>query len=338
MIIVIGGGVAGLNAALALRRRTSLPISLLEAGRIAEQGASSVPYALLNVHRGRSALASPADLEGLDAMMALRPELGLGEEIDLGLRDRGITRVATSASQQERWQTLDNVRVFGPSQEKSSPTTPHGGFHTTRGGWVDTRVHLLALRRYLESRGVDVRERTSVHSIEGTEPPYRLITSDGELRAERIISATGATHVSWLPPSHFRRVAGLSIALSSAKEDPTLERPLIGKAYLIPERDGYHIGGIHLPDTSNTTEDIGLYARELQHHASRMVPRLEARKIASTWRGVRAVGFGHQPEVTSIGPGFWHFGNFAGRGYLTATAHAKKLVDQVLPDARSDST
>ncbi|MDQ3396485.1 MAG: FAD-binding oxidoreductase, partial [Deinococcota bacterium] len=105
--VIVGAGVAGCCLAYRLASR-GLPVTLLDKGRIGAQGASSVPLALLNPNRGRSARASLFDLASLEATWALVSDLeALG--LDHGAHKTGVLRVASNARQAKGWQALAGV-------------------------------------------------------------------------------------------------------------------------------------------------------------------------------------------------------------------------------------
>ncbi|MDQ3458171.1 MAG: FAD-binding oxidoreductase, partial [Deinococcota bacterium] len=96
-VAVVGAGVAGCTLAFELAGR-GRSVALLEAGRVGAQGASSVPLALLNPNRGRSAKASSFDRRALQATWALISALE-AEGFDSGAHRTGVLRVASSARQ-----------------------------------------------------------------------------------------------------------------------------------------------------------------------------------------------------------------------------------------------
>ncbi|MDE0099936.1 MAG: FAD-dependent oxidoreductase [Truepera sp.] len=93
-VAVVGAGVAGCMVAFELSRRGH-PVTLIDRAGPGRGGASGVPVALLNPHRGRSGRATPSDLEGLAAFWRLCGELE-AEGLDPGAHRTGVLRIAHS--------------------------------------------------------------------------------------------------------------------------------------------------------------------------------------------------------------------------------------------------
>ena len=127
----MGGGVAGCTLTYELSKR-GRRVVLLEAGHVGTQGASSVPAALLNPYRGRSARASEEDKKGLEAMWRVVSELrDLG--LDHGVHQTGVLRVASNKKQAKTWRGRDGVRWLD-REIPAAYHAPFGGFLVERGG------------------------------------------------------------------------------------------------------------------------------------------------------------------------------------------------------------
>src|SRR5690606_29915426 len=102
-------------------------------------GASGVPAALLNPHRGRSGRAHAADLAGMAAIWqltaALEAEVGAS-----GAHRSGVLRIADNAKQARAWQRIDGTRWLEPGEVPAVYHAPFGAMLVEGGGWAHTGV------------------------------------------------------------------------------------------------------------------------------------------------------------------------------------------------------
>src|SRR5690606_32704899 len=102
-VLAVGAGIAGSALAYELARR-GVDCLLVEHERPGA-GASGVPVALINPHRGRSARASAADLEGARAFWELTAALEREGGVS-GARRSGVLRVPDQERQARAWRRL----------------------------------------------------------------------------------------------------------------------------------------------------------------------------------------------------------------------------------------
>lgn len=327
-VAVVGGGVAGTSLLWALARRGARAL-LLERGRVGAQGASSVPAALLNPHRGRSGRASPDDLAGLAAFWELAAGLGrLG--LDPGAHRGGVLRVAGSARQAASWRRLPGVEWLEPHEVAAPFRAPHGAFRVAAGGWVVPARLLAALVEAARGAGGAVREGCGVRAVERAGDGWRLRTDGGDVTAARVVLCVGADALPvGLEEPGFERVAGDVIALDAAPLGPAgLPRALAGAVYAAQAGERVHVGGNHRA----AGEDDPAAARLLQASVARAVPALAASARLGTWTGVRARREGNEPVVAELRPGVWLMGALAGRGFLRGALEAERLAARLLAD------
>ena len=215
-ICIIGGGIAGLSAALHLKRSESgTGVVLLEAqeigagasgrnagqmlvqfgsdwaGNLKRYGAANMRAALDYVDEG-IVLAEQLRREGLDFDYAdvgtLKAGL-IGE--DPGLID-GYRDYLEQAGQGRHLTDLSPVQV---QQEIASPYLTNGVFDP-RGGTLDPLKLVRALKRLVEQSGVRVCEYSPAITIAATPSGIRVETGKGVVRCRKLILATNAyTHL-----------------------------------------------------------------------------------------------------------------------------------------------
>lgn len=313
-LLIVGGGVAGCTLAFELSR--SCRVRLLERGRVGEGGASSVPVALLNPYRGRSARASELDLAGLRAVWGLVSELeGLG--LDHGVRWSGIIRIASSAKQAKIWQKREGVQWLETVPEPYH--APFGGFLFPGGGWLEPRRFLHALLMGAEARGAEPLEGCRVEGLHPEKGGWVLETSHGEMRSRTVVLCVGADPNPALPLPPLERFAGDVIGLKVADELPY---PFAGAVYGAQVENHLYLGGNHRPADETDPTAPG----QLQRAGGWFLPMSRDAPHLSTWTGVRAKTEDNTPLLEELAPGLWFFGALAGRGFLCSAFFSRRLA------------
>ena len=327
--LILGGGVAGCALTYALSRRGA-SVTLVERGGVAQQGASSVPVALLNPYRGRSARAAALDLAGLAAMKRLTRDL---EEAGLehGVRWCGVLRLASNRKQAKTWRKREGVRWLEPEEVEGVYHAPFGGFLVEDGGWLEPHLFLRTLAAAATQRGAKIVERCEVREIgEGEGEPYRVVkTSSGTFYARTLIFCTGASPdiEEKLGVGGLEHVAGEVIRLNT---DIQLPHALAGAIYGAQVNEHVYLGGNHrlAAQTDETAP------RQLQRAGSWFIPALEGAELSAVWTGVRAKAEDNRPVVQEMRKGVWFFGALAGRGFL-CTAHLAEGLAETLVSQRA---
>lgn len=323
-VAIVGGGVAGLSLARALAGRRR--VVLFEAERMGA-GASRVPVALLNPHRGRSARASDLDLAGLAEMRALDERLRAAGH-DGGARFCGVLRLATSARQAQQWRARaagnPGVRWLAPGEVPPAYHAPFGGFLVLEGGWLEPARWLSALADAARAQGAELCEGARVTKLSRRGERWAVATGNGEVLAEQVVLCLGADHLPGTPFAGLERVRGDVVTLSPA---PALPYPLAGAVYGVPLARGFAAGGNHRdPDAP----DPGAPAR-VAAGAARFVPALRGAAMVAHWTGVRARRPDNRPLAGELEPGLWALGALSGRGFLAAALLARQLAERLAP-------
>lgn len=298
-------------------------VTLLEAGAAVGQGASGVPVALLNPHRGRTARASDLDSAGLAAVRALADELQ-SENLESGIHLGGVLRVASNAKQADKWRALPGV-AFLPSDEVPPPYhAPFGALLVERGGWLEPDIFLTALTHSAERRGAQVRYGQEIRALMRTAAGWRVVTADATFSADRVVLCIGADQLPGVRLPGLERLAGDVVRLET---DLTLPLPLAGAVYGAQKEGDVFVGGNHRAEGE---DDPGAAAR-LQHSASWFIKDLAQARLTSVWTGVRAKQEGNEPLLRELEPDLWFYGAFAGRGFLCAPYLSRRLARQLCP-------
>lgn len=350
-VLVVGGGVAGATLTYELARR-GIDVLLVEQGRVAAQGASSLPAALLNTYRGRTARASATDLAGIAAFWQLAEELA-GDGLASGARRSGVLRVPTSVRQARDWQRLPGPVWLEPQDVPSSYEAPHGAMLIPDGGWVEPVVLLASLTasavrhgarvaegaRVLslrcDDRGVEVTVSTEGGTASGTESGAESSAAGGTaggkvgtaapiaaphaVRAGHVLLCVGAGTVGGVRLPRFEHAAGAAIALDLGATPPY---PLAGSVNAAFVDGRAVVNGGHVPE--GATEPEGLRTA-----LARFVPQAQHARHLSTWTGVRVRRTSGVPVARRLHAHVTLFGAMAGRGFLTAAWYARRLAPRL---------
>lgn len=323
--VIVGAGVAGSSLTYALSKHANLRVTLIERGQVAQQGASSVPLALLNPHRGRSGRASNTDLAGLAAMHTLADDLSK-QGLDHGISLTGVLRIASTPRQANKWRKLAGVTWLDPQQLPSSYHCPYGGFLVPGGGWLTPHKLLRALLEVAKQQGTTVLERHHVADVVSTSTSkWQVVTEhDGEtvvVGADVVHLCIGADTFlpNYLPEEITERLEGDVIGLTG---DTAMPYPIAGAVYGAKDDSTVYIGGNHR-EQGEADPDAPL---RLRKSASWFVPGLATAEVSSVWTGVRAKQASGQPLVYELAANLWFMGAFAGRGFLCALAEAEAWI------------
>ncbi len=350
-VAIVGGGVAGLTLAFELARR-SVRVVLLEGGQ-GPTGGSTVPTALLNPHRGRTARARPSDLAGLTATWRLVEELqarGLAH----GARRSGVVRVASNARQAKLWRGLAAVnagtRWLEPADVPPSVNAPFGALHVLDGGFVDTRTFLSAVTRAAVQEGAEFLTSTRVSGIRESGAGLELEVI--EERREDLGTGHPGTALADRAPTDrvFARRVVLCVGASSAPQGCRLPRlaaeggvaavleppahaaelagltPLAGAVNAAFLPGSVVVTGGSLPPERPDQRSLHAAALGLRDALSWSVPALADAALRSVWFGVRSRRPSGTPVVRRLGPRVTYYGGLAGRGFLCAAELSAELA------------
>jgi glycine/D-amino acid oxidase-like deaminating enzyme len=324
-LVVVGAGVAGASLTWAAAR-AGAEVTVLEANRTTRCGASAVPAALINPHRGRTATARPGDVAGAAALWRWAAALE-ARGLRHGAARGGVLRAAGDERQRRAWLTLSEVRQvgagrFGPFR------LPFGGILVETGGWLDPAAWLRALMTAAAHEGATLVEGERAERIEGGAGNRRVVTRGGVFPADLVALCLGAADPGALPAVAIRRVAG-DVVLTP---HPAVPHALAGAVTAAPAaadgaRDGaasyLAVGGNHRVGDERAAPVGG--ATRLLASVRRVLPSL-GDEVAAVWTGVRARGETTEPIVQEVATGVWWVGAFSGRGFLRAAGTAEAVV------------
>lgn len=367
-VLVVGAGIAGSALAYELSRR-GLHVTLLDKGADGPAGASTVPAALINPHRGRTARATAADLAGAVQFWRLVRELE-AEVGSSGAHASGVLRVADNARQARAWQGLAGVEWLEPGEVPPEYHAPYGALVVPGGGWLRPRELLAALVRGAAAHGASVRWGTEFLGVTAAPSTaarqdsaaltarLRSSASEGESRlaCRALVVATGAEQPTGLPLPRLELVWGEALV---ARIGVTPPLPVAGGVVAAFDAGLALVSGGHRPvGVRAETKSAGGRGGSLAGHTAEpeagppvarhdllralawRVPAVAAaanatdKMVVSRWEGVRAKRASGEPVVRRLTPGVHLMLAFGGRGFLRAAAAAAALAERLAQQLR----
>lgn len=362
-VAVVGGGLAGLSAALELRQR-GLDVVVLE-GREVGFGASgrNGGQAIHGLACDQSTIEAQLGLDDARRVWAMSIEaLDLIRErierhrIDCDWRD-GYLGLATSArkgADLAAW--ADRIEtVYGYPLARVGHADVgrwiasrryHSGVHDPRSGHLHPLKYTLGIARAAAEAGTRIHEGTPVTAlVQGAEPVLR--TPGGEVRAKQVLLAGNVylhSNAPLLAPALAPRVmpVGTYIACTEALA-PTLADSLI------PSRSAVCDTNFVLDYFRTTDDHRMLYGGRVSYSTAtplnlaesmrrRMVgtfPQLADARIEYAWGGFvdismnRAPDFGRLPAAAGTAPNVYYLQGFSGHG-LALTGLAGRVVAEAM--------
>lgn len=196
-VVIVGGGIVGLTAALTLAER-GIPVTVLEKGRVAAEQSSR------NLGWIRKTNRAPEDVPL--AMAADRLWQGMPERVGktVGYRQAGIMFIARTAEQMavyENWQ--QSVKDYVPESRLLTPNeiaqqVPGGqgvwagGIFTPSDGRAEPTLASSAIAQAAMAKGAVIVENCAVRSLSlATGKVCGVVTEKGEIRCEQVLLAAG---------------------------------------------------------------------------------------------------------------------------------------------------
>jgi len=339
-VVIAGGGIAGTSLLNALARR-GVEAMLIERSE-EPSGASSLPAALLNPHRGRTGRARQLDLLGLAEFWRLADRLAR-QGLEPGTHREGVVRIASSARQAAGWRRLaaNGSPLWLETDEVPAPYRgPHGGLLVPDGGWVEPERLLAALRA--ASRAAGARLLGGVELV-----GWRPAASGGltvtavsgkdrlprEFRARELVLCLGAYDAARCRLPRLELAPGVAVTLATEPSVvPAGTPPLAGAISVVPTGGGVVVSGGVLPSHGSggaagvRAEVLAEAVERLRAAAAWYLPGLAGAVVSATWHGIRARRPSGNPVVRRLAPGVTLFGALAGRGFLCGPLLAERLA------------
>lgn len=358
-VAVVGGGLAGLSAALELAER-GFSVVLLEAHEIG-WGASgrnggqaihglaceqSTIEAQLGLDEARRVWAM--SLEALDLLRQRIQRHAIACDWRNGYL--GLATTPGKGAALARW--ADDMQArYGFELQRIAPSdvggwiaSPrfHSGVHDPRSGHLHPLKYIRGLARAAAQAGVRIHDHSAVTGlVQGT--PATLRTAAGAVRAQRVLLA-GNVYLDGLTPALAARIMPVATyiacttGLGAARADALIpSRAAVCDTNLVLDyfrttNDHRMLYGGRVSYSTRTPRNL---AAAMQARMVQTFPQLAGVAVEYTWGGFvdismnRAPDFGRLPHPTGAAENIYYLQGFSGHG-LALTGLAGRLVAEAM--------
>jgi gamma-glutamylputrescine oxidase len=354
-VAVVGGGLAGISAALELADR-GFSVVLLEArqvgwgasGRNGGQALAGLAcdQSVIEAQLGEAASRAVWDMtiEALRLIDARRTRFAIDCDWQAGYLSLAVN--ARKARELQAWHELMARRYdyratwIEPARMRDWIASPrfHAGLHDPLSGHLHPLKYSIGLARAAAGLGVRIFENTAVTAIEpgGT---VRVRSERGSVRASHALLA-GNVYLNGVAPQLEARVMPVGTYIVASRPlDPALAASLIpcGAAvcdtnfvldYFRTTADHRVLYGGRVSYSTTTPMNL---AASMQRRMARTFPQLEGVEVEYAWGGFvdismnRAPDFGRLPDASNV----YYLQGFSGHG-LALTGLAGKLVAEAI--------
>jgi len=288
-VVVIGGGIAGICAALYLAQR-GVQVVVCEKGRVAGEQ-SSRNWGWVRQH-GRDPAELPIMMESNRIWQSLHKVAGQ----DLGFRQHGVLYLASSEKKmavRERWVDLASEHQLASvklsanevADKLSTPTVRwKGAVFTPSDGRAEPWVAVPAIAGAVNKLGAVIREDCAVRCLETTDGVVSgVITEHGPIQCERVVLAGGAWSSLFAANAGFRlpQLAVRSTVVRTANAADSFSGNAADEQLAWRRRED---GGYTLALTDLTEHFIGPNSfRFLKPFIPAMLSELDTYRLHSAW-------------------------------------------------------
>jgi gamma-glutamylputrescine oxidase len=357
-VCIVGGGLAGLTAALKLAR-SGRKVVLLEAQRVAwgasgrNGGFVSAGYATGLAAIERRAGPDQArelfrlSMEGVEIVRSNIDELGIqnahrvpGIAKALRYNSRGALQAASERQRSEfglqlRYLPRDEVRELFISPKYHEAVLDEGAFH----------FHPLnygrALAREAARLGASIHEHSSVTAADLDSARKVLRAGDAEISTEHVVFATGGYTGGVLPALKRAFLPIATYVLLSEQAPELVQGAIRTQAAILDDRragDYYRLvdGGNRIlwggRITTRTTDPHDIAAR-LRREMVSTYPQLSGLKVEVAWSGLMSYARHLMPQIGQWKQGVWYCTAFGGHGMNTTAVGGTVVAEGIMAES-----
>lgn len=352
---VVGGGIAGLSAALHLAGR-GYRVTLLEAERIG-WGASgrSGAQAIFGVAAGQDKLATlvgTADARriwdmSIEALTLLRELIGrhgidcdwVAGQLHAAIKPRHVTELAEWCDDLTGNLGYGSVRMLDAAATRRLVASERyiGGLLDTNSGHLHPLKYVRGLARAAAAAGCTLHERSRVLRHERRGGALHLVTAAGALRCHQVVFAGNA----WLgatAPALSRRIMPVGTYIVATEPlGESAARALLPDNTAVTDinwvLDYFRRSSDHRLLFGGRVSYSGLdpfnTAEATRHRMLKVFPQLQDARIEHAWGGYVDITMNRAPDFGRLEPDVYYLQGFSGHG-IALTGLAGKLVAEAI--------
>jgi glycine/D-amino acid oxidase-like deaminating enzyme len=353
-VCIVGGGFAGLSAALELARR-GRGVCILEAERIA-WGASGrnggfVSPGYSAAYKTIESRVGPDDAKSLHRLSIEGAQAVAANLEDLGGADANRVQGILSASRHEATALLEahrdwlerefdyrlEFRSRAQVQEALVSARYYQGLYNPQGFHFHPLNYARALAREIERLGGALFESSPVRELAREGAIHRVSTQGGQVRAKDVVIASGG-YTGRLVPRLRRSYLPIATYVMLTKPDKALIGGAIATTAAIADNrragDYYRLvdGGQRIlwggKITTRTTEPRAL-ARLLHQSMVSTYPQLKDLSVDIAWSGLMSYARHLMPQIGRLADGPWYCTAFGGHGVNTTAIGGRVVAEAI---------
>lgn len=357
-LVVVGGGYTGCAAALQASAQGAKTV-LLEAGQVG-QGGSGRNVGLVNAglwlppqriedqigemagHRLNEALLQAPDLVfSLIEAFGIECDATRSGTLHCAHSRSGLKALQRRAEQVNQRGGAVSVLSDAEAQSRVGTDQIHGALFDPAAGTLHPLKYCIGLAAAAKNAGAEIFEDSAVTIIEKRNNAWRVVTSDGEVDAAKLLIATNAYRQDLFgaPTQNFTPVHYFQLATEPLSEnvrgdilsgnEGCWDTAPIMSSYRFDAQGRLIIGSVGALGKGAIR---GSWARR---KLARLFPRLKSAAFDFAWHGKIAMTSDHIPKVIELGPNGYSVFGYSGRGIGPGTVFGKMAAEALL---REDPT
>ncbi|MDQ6433211.1 FAD-binding oxidoreductase [Mesorhizobium sp. LHD-90] len=362
-VAVVGSGVIGLNAALALaeggRKVVVFDSGKIGSGASTRNNGSIVPFHFLHQEQLEARFGAEVGarvarmfVDAFEHLLKVPKRYGFDpmikpyERFFLACSPKHYAHyVADAALEGERglglgWKPIDKAEL----ERRTGVRGYHGGLHIPNSLAMHSGLYIQGVAQACIAAGVDLIGKCRVLKMRGGGGTTTLVTERGEVRAREVVVATNGYSDGAVPYLKQRLIPARLYLSATEPVDPKLmerffpDRQLADSkrsmGWIRPTPDGTRLmvggrGGM-------MGNDPEVHARKLYQDMVAMVPELAGIKLTHCWYGVIAFPMDFLPHVSKV-DGIHYIVGCCGVGMCAGTYLGNRIGNRILGAPQADS-
>jgi gamma-glutamylputrescine oxidase len=360
-VVVMGGGIAGVSAALHLAKR-GYSVALLEA-RFVGYGASgrSGGQTIFGLAAGQKALAAQVgrddarrlfdfSIEALDCTQELIQDYGIdcdyqGNHLHVATKARHVRELQDWLQELHEDYGYRSPRLLDREELQHHVRSDLylAGLLDTRSGHLHPLKYNQGLARAAEREGVRIFENSQVSRYVSAAPIGDVVvhTASGRVNCKHLVLC-GNAYIDGVAPPLSRRILGVGTYIIATEPlDPARARSLLPSNAAVADinwiLDYFRLTADHRllfgGRVSYSAMDPPRLTESMRRRMVRVFPELNNVKVDYTWGGYLDITMSRAPDFGRLEPNVFYLQGFSGHGMSLAGLGGKLIAEAVAGSA-----